>query len=86
PHMGWNEAKQKKPSKLLEGVEDGSYFYFVHSYYAVPEDPSATLTSTEYVVEFTSSVEKDNVLACQFHPEKSQKTGLKVLKNFSSMR
>lgn len=86
PHMGWNEAKQKKPSKLLEGIEDGSYFYFVHSYYAVPEDPSVTLTSTEYGVEFTSSVEKDNVLACQFHPEKSQKTGLKVLKNFSSMR
>lgn len=86
PHMGWNEAKKKKDSRLLAGIEDGSYFYFVHSYYAVPEDPSVTLTSTDYGIEFTSSVEKDNVMACQFHPEKSQKTGLKLLKNFSSMR
>lgn len=86
PHMGWNEAKKKKTSRLLEGIGDGSYFYFVHSYYAVPDDPSVTLTSTDYGIEFTSSVEKDNVMACQFHPEKSQKTGLKVLKNFSSMR
>jgi len=86
PHMGWNEAVKKKESRLLEGVPDKSYFYFVHSYYAVPDDPSVTLTATGYGVEFTSSIEKDNVMACQFHPEKSQRTGLKVLKNFSSMR
>jgi glutamine amidotransferase len=86
PHMGWNEAKKKKTSRLLDDIEDGSFFYFVHSYYAVPDDPSVTLTSTDYGVEFTSSIEKDNVMACQFHPEKSQKTGLQVLKNFSRLR
>ena len=86
PHMGWNEAKKRKDSRLLADIEDSSYFYFVHSYYAVPDDPSVTLTSTGYGVEFTSSVEKDNVMACQFHPEKSQRTGLRVLKNFSSLR
>ncbi len=86
PHMGWNEARKRKTSRLLDDIEDGSFFYFVHSYYAVPDDPSVTLTSTDYGVEFTSSIEKDNVMACQFHPEKSQKTGLQVLKNFSRLR
>ncbi|MBI5453500.1 MAG: imidazole glycerol phosphate synthase subunit HisH [Deltaproteobacteria bacterium] len=86
PHMGWNEVEKAKDSPLLEGVTDGTYFYFVHSYYAVPEDAAVTLTKTGYGVEFTSSIAKDNVFACQFHPEKSQKAGLKVLKNFSSMR
>ena len=86
PHMGWNEVEKAKDSPLLEGVADGAYFYFVHSYYAVPEDASVTLTRTGYGVSFTSSIAKDNVFACQFHPEKSQKAGLRVLKNFSSMR
>jgi imidazole glycerol-phosphate synthase subunit HisH len=86
PHMGWNGARRKKDSPLFKGIEDDSYLYFVHSYYAVPEDPSVTLTSTEYGVEFTSSVEKDNVMACQFHPEKSQRVGLRILKNFSVLR
>ncbi|WKZ32446.1 MAG: imidazole glycerol phosphate synthase subunit HisH [Thermodesulfobacteriota bacterium] len=86
PHMGWNEARKKKGSALLEGIEDNSFFYFVHSYYASPEDRSVDLTTTEYGVEFTSAIERDNVMACQFHPEKSQKTGLKVLDNFSRMR
>lgn len=86
PHMGWNEVKKAKESTLLEGVDDGAYFYFVHSYYAAPADATVTLTKTGYGVEFTSSIAKDNVFACQFHPEKSQKAGLKVLKNFSSMR
>lgn len=85
PHMGWNEVKKEKESPLLHGVADEEYFYFVHSYYAVPDDPSAILTTTEYGVEFTSSVAADNVLACQFHPEKSQGAGLRVLKNFSLM-
>ncbi len=86
PHMGWNEVKKAKESPLLEGIDEGTYFYFVHSYYATPEDAAVTLTKTGYGVEFTSSIAKDNVFACQFHPEKSQKAGLQVLKNFSSMR
>ncbi len=86
PHMGWNDVKIKKDSALLKGVPDGSYFYFVHSYYAAPASPEVTLTTTEYGVEFTSAVEKDNIMACQFHPEKSQKLGLRVLKNFSAIR
>lgn len=85
PHMGWNAIEKRKASSLLEGVPDGSYLYFVHSYYAVPDDGTVTLTSTAYGVTFTSSVEKDNVMACQFHPEKSQSVGLKILRNFSSL-
>jgi glutamine amidotransferase len=86
PHMGWNEVKKEKDSALLEGIKEGEFFYFVHSYYAVPSDRSVDLTTTSYGVDFTSSVETGNVMACQFHPEKSQKAGLRVLKNFSSLR
>ena len=82
PHMGWNSIKKKKDSPLLKDVPEGSYFYFVHSYYAVPDDPSIALTTTDYGSEFVSSIEKDNVMACQFHPEKSQDVGLKILKDF----
>lgn len=85
PHMGWNEVSKMKESPILKSVPDGSFFYFVHSYYAIPDDDSVTLTTTDYGGEFTSSISKDNVTACQFHPEKSQKVGLKVLKNFSLM-
>jgi len=85
PHMGWNEVKKAKESPLLEGIKEGEFFYFVHSYYAVPSDRSVDLTTTGYGVEFTSSIEAGNVMACQFHPEKSQKAGLRVLKNFSSI-
>jgi len=86
PHMGWNEARKRKDSPLLSGIEDNTYFYFVHSYYAVPEDRSVDLTTTGYGMDFTSSIMKNNIMACQFHPEKSQKAGLKVLQNFSRMR
>ncbi|MBI5598851.1 MAG: imidazole glycerol phosphate synthase subunit HisH [Deltaproteobacteria bacterium] len=86
PHMGWNGIKKKKDSPFLKDVPDGSFFYFVHSYHAVPDDPSVILASTDYGVEFTSAVEKNNVLACQFHPEKSQHLGLKILKNFKEMK
>jgi len=86
PHMGWNEVNKAKESPLLEGIRDGEYFYFVHSYYAVPSDRSVDLTTTGYGTDFTSSIEAGNVMACQFHPEKSQKAGLRVLKNFSSLR
>ena len=86
PHMGWNEARKRKDSALLSGIDDNTYFYFVHSYYAVPEDRSVDLTTTGYGMDFTSSIMKNNIMACQFHPEKSQKAGLKVLQNFSRMR
>ncbi len=86
PHMGWNDVKMEKGSRVLKDMDDGSFFYFVHSYYAVPVDKGVTLTTTDYGVKFTSSVEKDNVIACQFHPEKSQKAGLRILKNFSVLR
>ena len=82
PHMGWNTINFKQYCPLFEGVEQGSYFYFVHSYYVEPKDDSAVVTSTEYGVSFASSIHLDNIFACQFHPEKSQKLGLKVLKNF----
>jgi glutamine amidotransferase len=67
---------------LYRGIPDGSHFYFVHSYYPKPEDPSIVATRTEYGETFASSVWKDNVLATQFHPEKSQKVGLQLLRNF----
>lgn len=86
PHMGWNSVRMEKPSPLLRGIPDNSFFYFVHSYYGAPYDPSVTLTTTDYGVTFTSSIARDNVVACQFHPEKSQRLGLQVLKNFSEMR
>lgn len=82
PHMGWNSIKVANRAPILEGIPEGSYFYFVHSYYVSPEDSSIVATTTDYGVEFTSMVWKDNVFATQFHPEKSQNLGLVVLKNF----
>jgi glutamine amidotransferase len=84
PHMGWNSAGIVKPSRVLEGIPDGSYFYFVHSYFPEPVEPVAA-TVTGYGGEFASSLEKENVFACQFHPEKSQAIGLKLLRNFVSL-
>jgi len=82
PHMGWNQITKKQDAPLLEGIDAGSYFYFVHSYYVAPQDPEIAATTTDYGIEFISSVARDNVFACQFHPEKSQKLGLQILKNF----
>ncbi len=86
PHMGWNGVSYNKERRalpfLVKGVPDGSYFYFVHSYYVVPEDKACIAASTDYGVEFTSFVSKDNIYATQFHPEKSQDMGLTMLKNF----
>ncbi len=82
PHMGWNQIYKKKESKLLDGIDDGDFFYFVHSYYVKPEEENAVLTTTDYGIDFVSSIELDNVFATQFHPEKSQKVGLKLLENF----
>jgi imidazole glycerol-phosphate synthase subunit HisH len=87
PHMGWNNIKVSKrqsvkASKIFKGVADDAYMYFVHSYYAVPKDKSVILTTTDYGFDFVSGICKDNVYAFQFHPEKSQEVGLKILKNF----
>jgi glutamine amidotransferase len=83
PHMGWNNANIKRRPPIFDGIPDESYFYFVHSFYVVPDDPDIVATTTEYGSEFTSMVWKDNIFATQFHPEKSQELGLKILKGFS---
>ncbi len=85
PHMGWNELNIKQDNPLFEGIPDKSFFYFVHSYYVVPEENSLIATTTDYGVEFTSSVCKGNIYAVQFHPEKSQAIGLKLLENFGKI-
>ncbi len=82
PHMGWNQVYKKKESELLKGIKEGEFFYFVHSYFVKPSQKEAVLTETDYEIEFTSSVEKENVFGVQFHPEKSQRAGLKLLENF----
>ena len=82
PHMGWNGINIKQTSPLLDGIDQDSRFYFVHSYHLVPEDPSVILTTTTYDYEFTSAVQKGNVMGTQFHPEKSGKAGLQLLENF----
>jgi glutamine amidotransferase len=82
PHMGWNRIEKKKDSPFLEGVPDGAFVYFVHSYYVVPEDPSVAATISDYGGPFVSSIATENLFACQFHPEKSQEIGLRILANF----
>jgi len=82
PQMGWNTLNIVQSHPLLEGVKDGSYVYFVHSYYPQPSDPQVIVATTEYGVRFPSMVAKNNLFATQFHPEKSSKTGLTILKNF----
>ncbi len=85
PQMGWNQLNIKKDTPLFNGIPDNSYVYFVHSYYVAPEDKSIVATTTDYGIEFTSSVCTDNVYAVQFHPEKSQDLGLRLLKNFKDI-
>ncbi|MBA3065325.1 imidazole glycerol phosphate synthase subunit HisH [bacterium] len=83
PHMGWNRIRfQKQKTELFEGIADGSYFYFVHSYYVTPEDSSIVSSTTNYGDSFTSSIVKNNLWAMQFHPEKSGNNGLQIMKNF----
>lgn len=82
PHMGWNTVNFRKKSKVFQDIPDNSYFYFVHSYYVVPEQEGVIAGITEYGLEFTSMLIYENIFATQFHPEKSQKMGLKILKNF----
>ncbi|MCE9527560.1 MAG: imidazole glycerol phosphate synthase subunit HisH [Planctomycetales bacterium] len=83
PHMGWNRGTIKRKAPILKDTADGTYFYFVHSYFVVPEDPSLVAIETDYGHPFCAAVWKDNLFATQFHPEKSQEEGLKLLKNFA---
>lgn len=85
PHMGWNRIKSEirgPKSEILKNVPDGSYMYFVHSYYVEPENKDIILCETDYGCSFASGVGRENVYGFQFHPEKSQKQGLKIIKNF----
>ena len=83
PHMGWNEVWQLQPHALWRGIADGSRFYFVHSYYCDPAEPSLAAGETRYPEAFTSAIPRDNIFATQFHPEKSATAGLTLLSNFS---
>ncbi|PIQ87276.1 MAG: imidazole glycerol phosphate synthase subunit HisH [Candidatus Omnitrophica bacterium CG11_big_fil_rev_8_21_14_0_20_45_26] len=82
PQMGWNQMKILKRTPYFSGVPDRSFFYFVHSFYAAPKEGAVTIGTTNYGISFASAVQKENVTAVQFHPEKSQKVGLTILKNF----
>jgi glutamine amidotransferase len=85
PQMGWNQLSFKRRPPAFEGVDDDCNVYFVHSYYVSPDDSSVIATTTDYGIEFCSSVWKDNIVATQFHPEKSQAIGLQILKNFAEL-
>ena len=82
PHMGWNTIDKEKEVPMLQGVGSGDFFYFVHSYYVVPEEAQWISTFTTYGKSFVSSIWKENLFATQFHPEKSQEKGLRILENF----
>jgi len=86
PHMGWNSLSIKRRPPVMQDVPDGSHVYFVHSFHVVPEDKSVIATTTSYGIDFVSSIWKDNVLAVQFHPEKSQALGLSILKRFGEQK
>ncbi|MFA7404431.1 MAG: imidazole glycerol phosphate synthase subunit HisH [Pelobacteraceae bacterium] len=85
PQMGWNQLAFKHRPPVFDGIEDGSNVYFVHSYYVKPDDDRVIATTTDYGIEFCSSIWKDNIVATQFHPEKSQGIGLRILKNFAEL-
>lgn len=84
PHMGWNQVHLNKPMSLFRSVPNNSYFYFVHSYYVIPENLDTVATTTHYGSDFVSGIQHENVTAFQFHPEKSQKQGLAILEDFSN--
>ena len=85
PHMGWNSLHLQNDGRLFRGIEQNPYVYFVHSYYLKAEEEETVKATTEYSVKIHASVEKDNVFACQFHPEKSGDLGLQILKNFAEL-
>jgi len=86
PHMGWNQVNIQRPCPLFEGITDGDHWYFVHSYFVDPVDRRIAATTTTYGVPFVSSIWWNNVVACQFHPEKSQAVGLRFIKNFGGLK
>ncbi|MDH4236463.1 MAG: imidazole glycerol phosphate synthase subunit HisH [Nitrospira sp.] len=86
PHMGWNQVHIQRTCPLFDGIGDGSDWYFVHSYFVDPIDKQLAATMTTYGIPFVSSVWKDNIVACQFHPEKSQAVGLRLIKNFGEWK
>jgi len=85
PHMGWNTLRIVRDVPLLRGIKNGSYFYFVHSYYVEPDNSEATSAITNHLIEFTSVISNENIMGCQFHPEKSQANGLALLANFKKI-
>ncbi|MDD5730083.1 MAG: imidazole glycerol phosphate synthase subunit HisH [Candidatus Omnitrophica bacterium] len=85
PHMGWNQVSPVNECPLLKGVENGAFVYFCHSYYPVPQDKDVSAAVTDYGLNFSSVVWKGNIFGAQFHPEKSQSVGLKIIKNFVEM-
>lgn len=86
PHMGWNAVQYQRPCPVFAGIADGAHWYFVHSYYVEPTDRSVAATMTNYGVDFVSAIWRDNIVACQFHPEKSQAAGLRLMKNFGAWK
>ena len=85
PHMGWNSLHLQNDGRLFKDIPEDTYVYFVHSYYLQAEDPQIVKATTQYSTTIHASVEKDNVFACQFHPEKSSRFGLKILENFAKL-
>ncbi len=85
PHMGWNSVTLQKPHPVFDGIAQGSFFYFVHSYYAVPSEPEGEIGATQYEVTFCSVYARGNLIATQFHPEKSGDTGTRIYKNFCAL-
>lgn len=85
PHIGWNSLQVKKEAPLFQGIEEEPYVYFVHSYYLKAKQESEVMATTDYSTRIDASVQKNNIYACQFHPEKSGEVGLKILKNFASI-
>jgi glutamine amidotransferase len=85
PHMGWNQVSFNNDVPIFKGIPNGSYFYFVHSFYVDPENAGDSAAESEYGIRFTCAVRRDNLFAVQFHPEKSQDLGLTILKNFGSL-
>jgi glutamine amidotransferase len=85
PHMGWNQLAIRRPAPLLQGLAEKTYVYFVHSYFVVPGDAEVIATETDYGGPFCSMIWRDNIFATQFHPEKSQRVGLQMLRNFAAL-
>lgn len=85
PHMGWNRLRRSGDAPLLSDIPDDAHFYFVHSYHVVPEDKSVVAARSDYIIPFVSVVGRDNLFAVQFHPEKSQRHGLQLLRNFAGI-